>query len=85
MSMDCLEESSALIAAVVHDIDHPGRSSAYLCNSNNPLAILYNDVTVLENHHAAYFFKLTLCNKNYKNYKLLWSMQKFNVILVVCR
>uniref|UniRef100_A0A1A9VLC2 PDEase domain-containing protein n=1 Tax=Glossina austeni TaxID=7395 RepID=A0A1A9VLC2_GLOAU len=74
ISMDCLEEASALIAAVVHDIDHPGRSSAYLCNSNNPLAILYNDVTVLENHHAAYFFKLTLCNKNYKiiNYSRVW-------------
>ncbi|XP_037893441.1 high affinity cAMP-specific and IBMX-insensitive 3',5'-cyclic phosphodiesterase 8 isoform X1 [Glossina fuscipes] len=71
MSMDCLEESSALIAAVVHDIDHPGRSSAYLCNSNNPLAILYNDVTVLENHHAAYFFKLTLCDDSVNIFKNL--------------
>uniref|UniRef100_A0A1A9Z560 PDEase domain-containing protein n=1 Tax=Glossina pallidipes TaxID=7398 RepID=A0A1A9Z560_GLOPL len=71
MNMDCLEESSALIAAVVHDIDHPGRSSAYLCNSNNPLAILYNDVTVLENHHAAYFFKLTLCDDSVNIFKNL--------------
>uniref|UniRef100_A0A1A9WQJ2 3',5'-cyclic-AMP phosphodiesterase n=1 Tax=Glossina brevipalpis TaxID=37001 RepID=A0A1A9WQJ2_9MUSC len=71
MSMDCLEESSALIAAVVHDIDHPGRSSAYLCNSSNPLAILYNDVTVLENHHAAYFFKLTLCDDSVNIFKNL--------------
>jgi hypothetical protein len=34
-------------------------SSAFLCNSNAELAYLYNDITVLENHHAALGFKLT--------------------------
>ncbi|XP_075169971.1 phosphodiesterase 8 [Haematobia irritans] len=58
--MDRLEEASALIAAAAHDVDHPGRSSAFLCNSNSPLAILYNDLTVLESHHASITFKLTL-------------------------
>ena len=33
--------------------------SAFLCNSNSELAKLYNDITVLENHHAALGFKLT--------------------------
>ncbi|XP_033254659.1 high affinity cAMP-specific and IBMX-insensitive 3',5'-cyclic phosphodiesterase 8-like isoform X5 [Drosophila miranda] len=60
MVMDRMEEAMALIAAAAHDIDHPGRSSAFLCNSNSALAILYNDLTVLENHHAAITFKLTL-------------------------
>ncbi|XP_034650077.1 high affinity cAMP-specific and IBMX-insensitive 3',5'-cyclic phosphodiesterase 8 isoform X1 [Drosophila subobscura] len=60
MVMDRMEEAMALIAAAAHDIDHPGRSSAFLCNSNSSLAILYNDLTVLENHHAAITFKLTL-------------------------
>ncbi|XP_023037008.1 high affinity cAMP-specific and IBMX-insensitive 3',5'-cyclic phosphodiesterase 8 isoform X2 [Drosophila willistoni] len=60
MVMDRMEEATALIAAAAHDVDHPGRSSAFLCNSNNPLAILYNDLTVLESHHAAITFKLTL-------------------------
>ncbi|KAH8371471.1 hypothetical protein KR093_007562 [Drosophila rubida] len=60
MVMDRMDEATALIAAAAHDVDHPGRSSAFLSNSNNPLAILYNDLTVLENHHAAITFKLTL-------------------------
>ncbi|XP_055839050.1 high affinity cAMP-specific and IBMX-insensitive 3',5'-cyclic phosphodiesterase 8 isoform X2 [Episyrphus balteatus] len=60
MVMDRMDEATALIASAAHDIDHPGRSSAFLCNSNSPLAIMYNDLTVLESHHAATTFKLTL-------------------------
>ena len=44
-------------------MDHPGRNSAYLCNSGSELAILYNDTTVLENHHSALGFKLTQSDK----------------------
>lgn len=58
--MDPLDEAVSLIAAACHDVDHPGRSSAFLSNSDSPLAVLYNDITVLENHHAALTFKLAL-------------------------
>lgn len=58
--MDPMDETTALIAAAAHDIDHPGKSSAFLANSDSPLAILYNDITILESHHAALTFKLTL-------------------------
>ncbi|XP_055629005.1 high affinity cAMP-specific and IBMX-insensitive 3',5'-cyclic phosphodiesterase 8 [Toxorhynchites rutilus septentrionalis] len=58
--MDRLDEATALIAAATHDIDHPGRSSAFLCNSDNMLALLYNDICVLESHHAATTFRLTM-------------------------
>lgn len=44
---------SALIAAAVHDANHPGRSSAFVIKTRHPLAILYNDMSVLENHHAS--------------------------------
>lgn len=57
---DPLDQAIALIAAICHDIDHPGKSSAFLCNSGSDLAILYNDISVLESHHAALTFKLTL-------------------------
>uniref|UniRef100_A0A915HGD4 Phosphodiesterase n=1 Tax=Romanomermis culicivorax TaxID=13658 RepID=A0A915HGD4_ROMCU len=50
---------ASLLAAVVHDVDHPGRGNAFLINSRHSLAILYNDVAVLENHHAALTFQLT--------------------------
>jgi len=57
--LDNVDEAICLIGAIIHDVDHPGRNSAYLCNSGNDLAILYNDTTVLENHHSALGFKLT--------------------------
>ena len=56
---DPLDIAASLIAAVVHDVDHPGKNSQFLCNTNNELAILYNDVCVLESHHSAVSFKLT--------------------------
>lgn len=58
--LEPLEAAAALISAAAHDIDHPGFSSAFLCNSRHSLALLYNDVCVLESHHAALTFKLTL-------------------------
>lgn len=68
---DPLDEAISLIAAVCHDIDHPGKSSAFLCNSGHELAILYNDISVLESHHAALTFKLTLSDPNVNIFKNL--------------
>lgn len=51
---------AALIAGAAHDLDHPGKSSAFLANSKDELAILYNDISILESHHSALMFKLTL-------------------------
>ncbi|XP_055009529.1 high affinity cAMP-specific and IBMX-insensitive 3',5'-cyclic phosphodiesterase 8B isoform X10 [Boleophthalmus pectinirostris] len=58
-SLDQLDEVAALIAATVHDVDHPGRTNSFLCNASSELAILYNDTAVLESHHAALAFQLT--------------------------
>ena len=60
---DGVDEVVCLIAAVIHDVDHPGKNSAFLCNSGSDLAALYNDITVLENHHAAFGFKLTMSDE----------------------
>ena len=56
--LDLLETASCLIAAAVHDIDHPGVNNYYLVNTKSPLSILYNDKSVLENCHAATAFNL---------------------------
>jgi len=49
---------STLIAALVHDLAHPGLNNTYLEATKDALAITYNDVSVLENHHVATAFKL---------------------------
>ncbi|XP_075383596.1 high affinity cAMP-specific and IBMX-insensitive 3',5'-cyclic phosphodiesterase 8B isoform X7 [Mycteria americana] len=58
-SLDHLDEVAALIAATIHDVDHPGRTNSFLCNAGSELAVLYNDMAVLESHHAALAFQLT--------------------------
>uniref|UniRef100_A0A8C9T0S9 Phosphodiesterase n=1 Tax=Scleropages formosus TaxID=113540 RepID=A0A8C9T0S9_SCLFO len=59
-SLDPIDEVAALIAATVHDVDHPGRTNSFLCNAGSELAILYNDTAVLESHHAALAFQITI-------------------------
>ncbi|KAG0728422.1 cAMP-specific 3',5'-cyclic phosphodiesterase 7B [Chionoecetes opilio] len=46
-----LELLAALIAAVCHDLDHPGVNQPFLIATDNHLAALYKNFSVLENHH----------------------------------
>ncbi|KAF4675904.1 Calcium/calmodulin-dependent 3',5'-cyclic nucleotide phosphodiesterase 1B [Perkinsus olseni] len=53
--LDCL---AVLLAAVVHDIGHPGVNNPYLIETAHELALRYNDKSPLENMHCARFFEL---------------------------
>ncbi|GFT19316.1 cAMP-specific 3',5'-cyclic phosphodiesterase 7B [Nephila pilipes] len=46
-----LEAMSSVIAAVAHDLDHPGVTQAFLVATSNHLVNLYHNSSVLENHH----------------------------------
>lgn len=48
-----LELFSLLLAAVCHDMGHPGRNNSFEINSRSELSVIYNDSSVLENMHAA--------------------------------
>jgi hypothetical protein len=47
-----------LVAALAHDVDHPGMDNYFEINSQSHLALLYNDQSVLEQHHASFFFRM---------------------------
>jgi len=53
-----LEVMAAIFASSIHDVDHPGLTNQYLINTSSELALMYNDESVLENHHLAVAFKL---------------------------
>ncbi|ESP02206.1 hypothetical protein LOTGIDRAFT_157364 [Lottia gigantea] len=47
-----------MTAAVCHDLDHPGYNNTYQINARTELAIRYNDISPLENHHCAVAFQI---------------------------
>ena len=49
-----------LMAAIMHDYRHPGVNNGYLVRDLLPIAVTYNDSSVLENFHAAEGFKLLM-------------------------
>lgn len=60
-----VELLAMLIAALCHDLDHNGLTNAFHVNSRSELALVYNDKSVLENHHAHITFEILLeksCN-----------------------
>ncbi|KAF8817700.1 3'5'-cyclic nucleotide phosphodiesterase domain-containing protein, partial [Cardiosporidium cionae] len=40
------------IAALGHDAGHPGQNNSFFVSRSEPLALVYNDKSVLENYHA---------------------------------
>ena len=46
------------VAAVIHDVDHPGTNNAFQVVNETPLAIAHNDHAVLESHSLAHAFAL---------------------------
>ena len=60
-----LEILALYCAAAMHDYEHPGRSNQFLIAINSPLAILYNDKSVLENYHASASWKLLKSNEKH--------------------
>ncbi|XP_077453325.1 cGMP-inhibited 3',5'-cyclic phosphodiesterase 3A-like [Stigmatopora argus] len=77
-----LELMALYVAAAMHDYDHPGRTNAFLVATSAPQAVLYNDRSVLENHHAAsawnlllsrpeFNFLLNLDHREFKRFRFL--------------
>ncbi|XP_035532579.1 high affinity cGMP-specific 3',5'-cyclic phosphodiesterase 9A [Morone saxatilis] len=56
--MDSVDLLIMLTSAVCHDLDHMGYNNAYQINARTELALRYNDISPLENHHCAVAFEI---------------------------
>ena len=63
----CLNSKSLCalyLSCICHDYKHPGLNNNFLIETKNPLAIKYNDVSVLENMHISETFNLINSNND---------------------
>jgi hypothetical protein len=56
IELDNLDILTFLVSSLVHDFKHPGQTNAYHVNKQTDLALLYNDISVLENYHISETF-----------------------------
>jgi len=55
---DTVAEVTLIVSSLSHDIGHPGRNNAFYVNTFHPLAVMYNDASVLENFHSTVTFNV---------------------------
>jgi 3'5'-cyclic nucleotide phosphodiesterase len=53
-----LQVFGLLLAAIVHDIGHPGLTNDFLAKTNDPLAAAHGATSVNERHHLATAFSI---------------------------
>ncbi|GMH46197.1 hypothetical protein BSKO_14165 [Bryopsis sp. KO-2023] len=66
-----VEKFALMVAALCHDMDHPGYNNAFLVNSKHELARVYNDNSVLENRHVSCLYTLVAENEKANIFGLL--------------
>ncbi|KAL0209601.1 hypothetical protein RCL1_008439 [Eukaryota sp. TZLM3-RCL] len=80
-----VEQLALMTAALCHDVEHPGLNNAFLVQARSPLAIFYNDLSVLENHHASRASMILIKEQNNFVSHLsptLWN--RFRSVMVSC-
>ncbi|CAH2013296.1 unnamed protein product [Acanthoscelides obtectus] len=73
-----LEVLILLTSCICHDLDHPGYNNIYQINAKTELAIRYNDISPLENHHCSVAFRI-LENEDCNIFKS-FSSEEFKVV-----
>ena len=54
---------SLFLSCMCHDYQHPGVNNNFLKETNNKIAVRYNDISILENMHISKTFKIILTHK----------------------
>ncbi|GAX85340.1 hypothetical protein CEUSTIGMA_g12757.t1 [Chlamydomonas eustigma] len=63
-TQDAINLLSMYLSAIIHDHDHRGLTNAFLVQDQDPLALLYNDQSPMENHHVASAFAMLMDDQN---------------------
>jgi hypothetical protein len=79
-----LQVMAGLLACMLHDVAHPGVNNNFLIGIKHQKALRFNDISVLENHHCAFTFKLLLDTKN-DIFELLSVAQYWNVTQIITK
>ena len=58
-----IDLATVIIACLGHDAGHFGRTNNFIADTGEPLALIYNDASILENYHAFLTFSV-LSNKH---------------------
>ena len=77
MKLGQLDFFSVLIACFCHDFKHPGQNNIYQINAKTKYAMRYNDISVLENYHAAQTFKVL--QKNETNLFINFAPEEYRI------
>jgi hypothetical protein len=56
--MEAINIFGALVASLLHDFKHPGKTNGFLKTAKDDLAMVYNDKAILENMHVSEAFKV---------------------------
>lgn len=59
-SLNLIQTLGLLVAALGHDVGHPGTTNAFMIKNRTPTSLVYNDRSVLESYHASIFINKVL-------------------------
>lgn len=57
LELDKIDVLSFILSALVHDYKHTGQTNAFHINMQTEIALIYNDISTLENYHSSEAFK----------------------------
>lgn len=77
-----IDTVALLIAALCHDIGHPGKTNPFLVETGNELALRYNDKSPLENMHCARLFEI--CTGESTNIFLRFDRASYKQARSIC-
>lgn len=63
IEMNNIDIFSIFVAATCHDFKHNGFNNSYHINAQTDIAVMYNDISILENYHISETFKIIYYNE----------------------